>query len=144
MLRVLSLLFILLSCPAAFGTIVVPTDYIQVTPANVTNHVVWSSVYQTNDFVAIAMPYKKGELNYDSTELECTNSARHFSLPIACIHPAPSPDAQDVVLISFRMDRETARECVLKVRFDKNLNKAAIYVFSLKDFIPKAEATPGK
>jgi hypothetical protein len=144
MLRVLGLLFFLLSYEAAFGTIVVPTDYIQVTPTNATNHVVLCSYGPTNDFITVIMAYTKGELPYDSTVLECTNSVRHFSLPIECIHPAPSVGVEDVVLISFRMDRETASECVLKVRFSKGLDKAAIYIFSIKDFIPKVGALPSK
>src|SRR5262245_48280034 len=90
MRKVFRLLLFFLSCEAAFGTIVVPTDYIQVTPTNATNHVLMCSYGPTNDFVTVIMPYTKSELTYDSTALECTNSVRHFSVPIQCIHPAPT------------------------------------------------------
>jgi len=144
MIRILRLLILVLGCQAAFGKIVIPTDYIQVTPTNATNHVVLLSYGPTNDFVTVIMPYAKAELPFYDAVLECTNSLHHFSLPISCIHPSSVAGQEDVILISFRMDRGTARECTLSVTFRKGLDKATVCVFPLKDFIPKGEAPPGK
>ena len=133
-------LLLILSCREVLGTSMIMLDYIPVTPMNATNHAVWFHYGVTNNNFNLAMPYTNGVLTFDSAILQCTNSARHFRLPIHGIHV---DGLENRLLISFWMDPETLRECTLSVRFLKNsVGKA--YEFSLRDFIPKSEAILAK
>ena len=144
MTRAIRLFFFLLSCHAALGTTVIPTDYIQLTPTNAAGHDVSFSYGQTNEYVTVILPYTKDELSFDGAFLECTNAARHLYVPVKGIHPSVVQGEKDVILISFRMDRELVRECTLKVYFTKGITKGIMYVLTLADFVSRVEPSPQK
>jgi len=144
MKRFFTVIFLILNCGAVFATIVVPTDYIQVMPTNAMDHGVLFQYGSRAGDVFVQMPYTKGDLPFYEAVLECTNSARHFHIPLGSIHPMKTENTQDVIWIAFFMDRQTLRDCSLTITFRKDLEKATDYILSLKDFIPKEEASPNK
>ncbi len=144
MTRIFRVFFFVLSCQAAFGKIVIPTDYIPVAPTNAADHSVSFSYDATNSFVTVITPYTRGELMFEGADLECTNSVHRFDLPIQAIHPAVVEGEKDVILIWFMMDRQLVRESTLRIRFRKGLEKATEYILLLKRFIPEVELSPKK
>jgi len=136
MKQTIRLLFFVLSCQAAIGTTLIPTDSIQVVPTNAASHDVSFSYNQTNQDVTIIVSYKKGEQRFDGATLQCTNSAHRFSVPIKGFHPDMGENKKDMILISFIMDRELVRECTLKIFYTKGTFEGTGYALSLKDFVP--------
>lgn len=139
--RTFRLLLFVLSCHAALGTTVIPTDYIQVVPANAANYEVSFSYGQTNAYVTIIMPYTKEQQTFEGAFLECTNSGRRLYVPIKGLR---LEGEKDLILISFMMDRELVSECTVKIFFTKGSAKATQYILSVKDFVPKVEVPPNK
>ena len=143
-MRIVFIIFLfVLSCHAALGKTVIALDHIEVTPLNATNHTVWFCYSGTNDSFALTMPYKKGGFPFDGAILKCKSSGRHFSVPIHPIHTSLVDGKDDVIIIEFRMDPTTLRECSLSVTFIKDFRGLA-YDFSLKDFVAKDEPRGGK
>ena len=144
MTRVLRLLLFVLSFNAALGTTVIPTDSVEVVPGNAARHDVSFSYGQMNGYVTVIMPYTKGDQSFDSAHLQCTNSSHRFYVPIEGLHPTAAEGEKDVIVISFEMDGELARECILKIFFAKGSTKGTEYLFSLKNFVPAHESANKK
>ena len=157
-LRLLSIICFVLSCGTAFGWDVILYDQVAVTPTNAAQHNVTFKYGPTTEvdargstrvgahkFVFVRMACTNGEVPYCSAVLECTNSARHFSIPIEAKRIVLEADNQEWIVIEFIMDdRQTVRECKLSILLGKDIRRATAYVLSLKDFIPDGEVSADK
>jgi hypothetical protein len=141
MKRLSRILLLLLSCGVAFGTTVDFRKYVQVTPTNATEHGIKFFYHAPIPaLVSVEMPFAKGEQTFDEAILEFTSAQQHFKIPVQ-----GKKQEGDRLLIAFWMDRNTLRESSLKIQFSKRVDiKPTVYVFSLKDFVPKEEPVPVK
>ena len=149
MKRLSVILLLALAAAASFATRIIPADYIQVTPTNAPEHRISFSCGTNSDSVIIAMPFTKGEFAYDDTVIDFTNSARHFQIPIKGMKmeggAVETKKAQDMILVSFWMDRQTLRESSLKIYFKKDEpSRFTVYMLSPRDFVPKENVLPKK
>lgn len=144
MRKLSTILLLVLNCQVALGTTIIPTDYVQVAPTNATNYGISIGYDPTSNWVTVTMPYKKGEMKFDEASLELTNSTQHFYIPIKGMQVADvlvgDNKPQDMLLIGFRMDRQTLGESVLKIFIAKGLEKGVEYIILPKDFIANRKA----
>ena len=141
--RILGMSFLILGCLSAFGTTRMLVDRVQVTPTNATNHTLLLSYGQTNDLFTLIMPSTKEDYSFNSASLTYSNAVRQFRIPIRGSTIKGTEGKDDIVLIYFWMDRETARDCRLTVSFSEG-SKGTDYNFNLKDFLAMEEKSSGK
>jgi hypothetical protein len=149
MKRILGILLLVLNGQAAFGATLVPAQYIQVTPTYATDHRIYFTHFPESDAVMVGVDYEKDRLAFDEARLICTNSLRHFYIPlkgtVSIVAPAQGKKPQTMrLMVSFSMDRQMLRESSLQIVFMNKPDSATIYVLSPKDFIPKVEAPSHK
>jgi len=143
------ILLLTLVSTVAFGNTIIPSDYIQVTPTNATEHGISFSCGTNSDSVTIYMPFTNGEFTFDDAVIDFTNSGRHFRIPIKGMKikdiAVEGKKEQDMLLLSFWMDRQTLRETSLTIYFRRDDSRRfTVYVILPKDFLPKEEASPKK
>ena len=135
------MLLLALSCRVACGTTVDFSQYIHLTPTNAAEYGIKFFYHAPIPaLVTVEMPYTKGERTFDEAVLEFGSSKQHFKIPVQ-----GQKHEGDRLFVAFWMDRRTLRESTLKIRFSKKADIVPIvYVFSLKEFVPKHEKPPDK
>ncbi len=135
------MLWLALSCGVTYGTTIDFSKYIRVTPTNAAQHGIKFFYHApVPALVTVEMPYTKGERTFDEAVLEFGSSKQHFKIPVQ----GQKQDG-DTLFVAFWMDRQTLRESSLKIRFSKRADiEPIVFVFSLKEFVPKREKRPDR